>query len=182
MAQNLLSQLKDGETVKGTSQWYKSKKIGKYIGIENTQNKFANIKQNSPNLPINLTPSKFDIILAKDKLTKICAKYITLQQLVTMAPIEKSGLMIEMRTDIYGKILEIGFFTDQNSILNLQQLEEIEDGIKTRSDLVNIKPDIRRYLEGSNFWLIREKFYYVNILKTKQEMERPKHPNRNERN
>ena len=182
MAQNLLSQLKDGETVKGTSQWYKSKKEGKLIILENTQNKFSNVKQSSPNLPINLTPSKFDIIFDKAQLTKICSQYIDIQQLETMLIGNKySGINIDIRTDLTGKILEVGFYTEQNSLLKLQQIEQIENEIKKRN-LVTIKPEMLRYLEGSNFWLIYPKIYYDDLLKVKQEMERSTRPIRNERN
>lgn len=113
-AQYVLSELSDGQTAKGTNQWYKVKYEGKLIVIENTQNKFANVKQNSPNLPINLRPSKFDITLDKVQLTKICSQYIDIQQLETMLTGNKyNGINIDIRTDLTGKILEVGFYTEK---------------------------------------------------------------------
>jgi hypothetical protein len=169
MAQKLLSQLNADETAKGINLWYMAKKDGKLIVVENTQNKFANVKQNSPNLPINLRPSKFDIFFDKTQLTNLCAKYITLQQLETMNLIEGSGLLINIRTDIYGKILEVFFSTEQTSMLSLTQIEQIENNIKASSNLVSTTPEIQKYLQGSNFWLISKKFFYDDILKAKKE-------------
>lgn len=65
--------------------------------------------------------------------------------------------------------------------MKLNQLEKIENKIRSTT-LLTIKPEILKYLEGSNFWLIGNKFYYEDILKAKLEMERPKRPIRNERN
>jgi hypothetical protein len=83
--------------------------------------------------------------------------------------IEGSGLLINIRTDIYGKILEVFFSTEQTSMLSLTQIEQIENNIKASSNLVSTTPEIQKYLQGSNFWLISKKFFYDDILKAKKE-------------
>ena len=169
-AQNLISNLKDGETVQAINQKYKAKKIKKSILIENITNKFTNIKQNSPNVYHHI-PGPPDIAVDKALISKICAKYISKQQLETLAAsTEYAGLMFEIRTDIYGKTLEIAFFTAQNSILSLQQLEQIENEIKI-AKLVHIQPKVLYQLKGSNYWLVSPKIYYDDLLKVKQGME-----------
>jgi hypothetical protein len=170
-AQNLISNLKDGETVQAINQKYKTKKIKKSILIENINNKFTNIKQNSPNVYHHI-PGFPDIVVDEAKLSRICAKYISKQQIETLAAsTEYAGLMFEIRTDIYGKTLEIAFFTAQNSILSLQQLEQIENEIKI-AKLVHIQPKVLYYLEGSNYWQVSPKIYYKYLLKVKQGLER----------
>jgi hypothetical protein len=170
-AQNLISNLKDGETVQAINQKYKTKKIKKSILIENINNKFTNIKQNSPNVYHHI-PGFPDIVVDEAKLSRICAKYISKQQIETLAAsTEYAGLMFEIRTDIYGKTLEIAFFTAQNSILSLQQLEQIENEIKI-AKLVHIQPKVLYELEGSNYWQVSPKIYYKYLLKVKQGLER----------
>jgi hypothetical protein len=171
-AQNLISNLKDGETVQAINQKYKAKKTKKYISIENINNKFTNIKQNSPNVYHHI-PGPPDIVVDKARLSRICAKYMSKQQIETLAASDEyAGLMFEIRTDIYGKTLEIAFFTAQNSILSLQQLEQIENEIKI-AKLVHIQPKVLYELEGSNYWQVSPKIYYDDLLKVKQGMERP---------
>ena len=171
-AQNLISNLKDGQTVKAINQNYKAKKTKKYISIENTNNKFTNIKQNSLNVYHHI-PGPPDIVVDKALLSKIFAKYISKQQLETLAASDEyAGLMFEIRTDIYGKTLEIAFFTDQNSILSLQQLEQIENEVRI-AKLVHIEPKVLYELKGSNYWKVSPLIYYKYLLKVKQGMERP---------
>jgi len=170
-AQNLISNLKDGETVQAINQKYKTKKIKKYISIENINNRFTNIKQNSPKLNIDI-PGNPDIVVDEVKLSRICSKYISKQQLETIVSNDISaGIMFSIRTDIYGKTLEIAFFTEQNSILSLQQLEQIEDEVRI-AKLVHIQPKVLHYLEGSNYWQVRPLILYRELLKVKQGMER----------
>jgi hypothetical protein len=171
-AQNLISNLKDGETVQAINQNYQTKKIKKSILIENINNKFTNIKQNSPNV-YHHRPGYPHIVVDEAKLSRICAKYISKQQIETLAASdENAGLMFSIRTDIYGKTLEIAFFTEQNSILSLQQLEQIENEVRI-AKLVHIEPKVLYQLEGSNYWKVRPLIYYDDLLKVKQGMERP---------
>jgi hypothetical protein len=171
-AQNLISNLKDGETVQAINQNYKAKKTKKYISIENINNKFTNIKQNSPNVYHHI-PGPPDIVVDKALLSKICAKYISKQQLETLAASDEyAGLMFEIRTDIYGKTLEIAFFTEQNSILSLQQLEQIENEVRI-AKLVHIQPRVLHELKGSNYWQVSPLIFYKYLLKVKQGLERP---------
>jgi hypothetical protein len=171
-AQNLISNLKDGETVQAINQKYKAKKIKKYISIENINNKFTNIKQNSPNV-YHHRPGYPHIVVDEAKLSRICAKYMSKQQIETLAASdEHAGLMFEIRTDIYGKTLEIAFFTEQNSILSLQQLEQIENEVRI-AKLVHIEPKVLYQLQGSNYWQESPLIFYKYLLKVKQGLERP---------
>jgi hypothetical protein len=169
-AQTPIAKLKDRSTNKAISQSYLVKKTSKYIDIENIDNKFTNIKQHSPKL-LGSELGFQDIILDNTKLRKICAKYISKQQLEILAAEERyASIMIKIRTDIYGKTLEVGFFTKQNSILSLNQLELIEKEIKT-TKLVSMKPAILPLLEGSNYYLVRPAVHFEDMLKVKLEME-----------
>ena len=179
LAQSLLSNLNDGETAKAINQKYKVKKTEKYITIENINNKFTNVKQNSPKLFGQLLV-KPEIVTNRAQLIKICAKYMSRQQIETLAAGAKyAGLTIIIRTDIYGKTMEVGFFTDQNSILTLQQLEQIENEI-IKAKLVTINPKDLPYLQGSNFWQIDPTIYfYDELLKVKLELENSKQEENN---
>ena len=180
LAQNLLSNLNDGETAKAINQKYKVKKTEKYITIENINNKFTNVKQNSPKLFGQLLV-KPEIVTNRAQLIKICAKYMSRQQIETLAAGAKcAGLTIIIRTDIYGKTMEVGFFTEQNSILTLQQLEQMENEI-IKAKVVTINPKVLPFLEGSNFWQIRPTiFYFYNeLLKVKLELENSKQEENN---
>lgn len=181
LAQNLLSNLNDGETAKAINQKYKVKKTEKYITIENINNKFTNVKQNSPKLfPLASAYGIPEIVTNRAQLIKICAKYMSRQQIETLAAGAKgAGLMIIIRTDIYGKTMEVGFFTEQNSILTLQQLEQIENEI-IKAKLVTINPKDLPYLQGSNFWQIDPTIYfYDELLKVKLELENSKQEENN---
>ena len=168
-AQTPIAELKDGSINKAIIQSYLVKKPSKYIDIENINNKFTNIKQHSPKLFHQLGWP--EIAIDQIKLRKICAKYISKQQLEILAAGEKyAGIMINIRTDINGKTLEVGFFTKQNSILNLNQLELIEQEIKT-TKLVSMKPEILPLLEGSNYYLVWPRIHFEDMLKGKLEME-----------
>jgi hypothetical protein len=172
-AQTKLTDLKDGSINKALNYSYQIKKTIKYIEIDNINNKFTNIKPNSPGL-YGQVLTKPDIVIDMEKISKICAKHISTKQLEILTIGTKyTGLRIIIRTDIYGNTLEIGFFTEQNSILTLNQLEKIENELMT-TKLISMKPEILSLLEGSNFWQIRPKFYYEDLLKVKVEMEASK--------
>jgi hypothetical protein len=171
-AQTKLADLKDGSISTATTQSYHIKITNKKINIDNINNKFTEIKQNSPRL-YGQVLTKPDIVIDMAKLGKICAKYISRNQLETLAGgVKYAGLMIDIRTDINGNTLEVGFFTDQNSILTLNQLEMIEKEI-TLTKLVSMKPEILPLLEGSNFWLVWPKIDFEDMLKIKLKMEAP---------
>ena len=76
--------------------------------------------------------------------------------------------------------MEVGFFTEQNSILTLQQLEQMENEI-IKAKVVTINPKVLPFLEGSNFWQIRPTiFYFYNeLLKVKLELENSKQEENN---
>ena len=181
LAQNLLSNLNDGETAKAINQKYKVKKTEKYITIENINNKFTNVKQNSPKLFLHAHAYGIPTVVTnKAQLNIICAKYMSRQQIETLASGDKgAGLMIIIRTDIYGKTMEVGFFTEQNYILTLQQLEQMENEI-IKAKLVTINPKVLPFLEGSNFWQIDPTIYfYDELLKVKLELENSKQEENN---
>jgi hypothetical protein len=172
-AQIKLTDLKDGSINKALTLNYQIKKTTKYIDIENINNRFTNIKQNSPRLHGQIL-TKPDIVIDMVKLSRICANHISKQQIETLAAgIKYAGLMIDIKTDINGNTLELSFFTEQNSILTLNQLEKIEKELMTIK-LVSMKPEILPLLEGSNFWRITPKIYYEFLLKVKEEMEASK--------
>ena len=169
-AQTPIAELKDGSINKAITQSYLVKKSSKYIDIDNIDNKFTNIKQHSPKL-LGSQLGWPEIIFDNAKLRKICAKYISKQQLEILAAGEKyASLSIDIRTDIYGKTLEVGFGMKQNPILNLNQLELIEKEIKT-TKLVSMIPEILPLLEGSNYILVRPSVHFEDMLKIKLEME-----------
>jgi hypothetical protein len=169
-AQTPIAELKDGSINKAITQRYLVKKPSKYIIIENIDNKFTDIKQHSPKL-LGSQLGWPDIIFDNAKLRKICAKYISKQQLEILAAGEQyASIMIDIRTDMYGKTLEVVFSTKQNSILNLNQLELIEKEIKT-TKLVSMKPAILPLLEGSNYILVWPSVHFEDMLKIKLEME-----------
>lgn len=171
-AQTPVAELKDGSTYKAITQSYLVKIADKKINIDNTNNKFTNIKQNSPNV-FHHIPGPPDIVVDKALLSRICAKYISKQQIETLAASdEHAGLMFSIRTDIYGKTLEIAFFTEHNSILSLQQLEQIENEVRI-AKLVHIQPKVLYELKGSNYWKVSPLIYYKYLLIVKQGMERP---------
>lgn len=172
-AQTKLADLKDGSINKALTLNYQIKKTSKYIDIENINNRFTNIKQNSPRLHGQIL-TKPDIVIDMAKLSRICAKHIKKQQIETLAAgIKYAGLMIDIKTDINGNTLELSFFTEQNSILTLNQLENIEKELMTIK-LVSMKPEILPLLEGSNFWRITPTIIYEDLLKVKLEMEASK--------
>ena len=171
-AQTTIAELKDGSINKAITQSYLVKIADKKINIDNINNKFTNIKQNSPNVYHHI-PGYPHIVVDEAKLSRICAKYISKQQLETLAASDEyAGLMFEIRTDIYGKTLEVAFFTDQNSILSLQQLEQIENEVRI-AKLVHIQPKVLYQLQGSNYWQESPKIYYKYLLKVKQGLELP---------
>ena len=168
-AQTPIAELKDGSINKAITQRYLVKKPSKYIIIENIGNKFTDFKQHSPKLFYQLGFQ--EIAIDQIKLRKICAKYISKQQLEILAAGEKyASLSIDIRTDIYGKTLEVGFGMKQNPILNLNQLELIEKEIKI-TKIVSMKPEILPLLEGSNYYLVRPRIHFEDMLKVKLEME-----------
>ncbi|WP_395626579.1 hypothetical protein [Daejeonella sp.] len=172
-AQIKLIDLKDGSINKALTLNYQIKKTTKYIDIENINNRFTNIKQNSPRLHGQIL-TKPDIVIDMVKLSRICANHISKQQIETLAAgIKYAGLMIDIKTDINGNTLEVSFFTEQNSILTLNQLEKIEKELMTIK-LVIMKPEILPLLEGSNFWRITPTIIYEDLLKIKEEMESSK--------
>ena len=172
-AQIKLIDLKDGSINKAITLNYQIKKTTKYIDIENINNRFTNIKQNSPRL-YGQVLTKPDIVIDMVKLSRICANHISKQQIETLAAgIKYAGLMIDIKTDINGNTLELSFFTEQNSILTLNQLEKIEKELMT-TKLVSMKPEILPLLEGSNYLRITPKIYYEFLLKVKEEMEASK--------
>lgn len=177
-AQTKLADIKDGTVNKAIKESYRVRKTSKYVIIDNINNKFTNVKQNTPNY-FGLILEKPDIVIDQALLSKICAKYISRQQLEKLAAgVKYAGLMIEIKTDIYGKTLELGFVTDLNPIISLEQIEQIEKEIKT-TKLVNIKPEIVKLLEGSNFWQIRPTIHYEDLLKFTIEMEVSKQKDNN---
>ena len=171
-AQTTITELKNGSINKAISQSYSVKITDKRISIENINNRFTNIKQNSPKLYGHI-PGPPDIVLDEEQLNKICLKYINKKQLQTLVSNDIYALlMINIRTDIYGKILELNFFTDQNSILSIQQLEQIENEIKS-TKLVSITPETSIRLEGSNYWRLWPFILYDDLLNLNQGIERP---------
>jgi hypothetical protein len=171
-AQTPIAELKDGSTNKAISQSYSVKITDKRISIENINNRFTNIKQNSPKLYGHI-PGPPDIVLEEEQLSTIFLKYISRKQLEALVASDiYAGLMIDIRTDIYGKILELDFFTAKNSVLTLQQLEQIENEIKS-TKLVTITPETSIRLEGSNYWRLWPFILYDDLLNINQGMERP---------
>ncbi len=169
-AQTPIAELKDGSINKALNLNYQIKKTTKYIDIENINNRFTNIKQNSPRLHGQIL-TKPDIVIDVVKLSRICANHISKQQIETLAAgIKYAGLMIDIKTDINGNTLEVSFFTEQNSILTLNQLEKIENELMT-TKLISMKPEILPLLEESNFWRITPTIIYEDLLKVKLEME-----------
>jgi len=166
-AQKKIAALSDNVITKAKLETYMIKKEKQKVTIENSNNKFANIKQSSPNLPINISLRPYYIKLDIQELTKICAKHINTNDLETLADVKYAGISIDLRTNTNGKVLEISFFTDGNSILSLQQIEGIEYDIKT-SNIVNIKPEAEKYLKNSNFVLVDTAIYFDDILKVKK--------------
>jgi hypothetical protein len=171
-AQTTIAELKDGSINKAISQSYLVKIADKRISIGNINNRFTNIKQNSPKLYGHI-PGPPDIVLEEEQLSKIFLKYISRKQLETLVSNDISArIMIDIKTDIYGKILELDFFTAKNSVLTLQQLEQIENEIKS-TKLLSITLETSIRLEGSNYWRLWPFIYYDDLLKVKQGLERP---------
>lgn len=169
-AQKKIASFTENEIVKTNMGSYKIKKANKKVTIENTSNRLSNVKQNSPNLPINMKLNPYYIKLDLTQLTKICSKYISLEDIKGLSQTTNAGLFIEIRTDLKGKVLEVSFFTDENSILDLQQLESIENDIKSVK-LIAIKPEADKYTKGSNFLLVDAKIYFEDMLKVKRTMQ-----------
>lgn len=167
-AQRNIASLESNAAVKANLESYIVVKQHRKVSIENIKNKLNGVKQNSPNLPLNISLRPYYIKLDLQQLTIILAKNIAIREMESLANIKNAGILIDLRVDVTGKILEVSFFTDDNSTLNLKQLEIIENEIKKASQLIVIKPEIERYIKGSNFLLVDTKIYFENILKIKR--------------
>ena len=166
-AQKKIATLPDNVATKAMLETYLIKKEQKKVTIENSKNKFANIKQSSPNLPINIAITPYYFRPDLKELTMICARNITLKELENLATNKYAGLTIDLRTTVDGKVLELSFFTDDTSILNLQQLENIEHEIKANNPII-IRSGVEAYVKGSNFLRITSKIYFDDMLKVKK--------------
>jgi len=166
-AQQKIATLSDNITTKAKLETYTIKKEQQKATIENSKNKLANVKQSSPNMPIGIALVPYYVKIDLKELTKICAKHISLNELESLTTSKHANIFIDMRTSIEAKVLEVSFFTDQNSILNLKQLESIENEIKTKN-LITIKPEAERYIKGSNFLRINAIIYFDDVLKVKK--------------
>lgn len=166
-AQKKIASINNNITIKAHNENYTITKKQKKVTIENSKNKLSLVRQNSPNLPINMSLRPYYIRLDIEQLTKIFAENIPLKTLESLSLIKNSGISIDLRTDVTGKILEVSFFTDEDSILDLRQLEYIENEIKT-AKLITIKSEIERYIKGSNFLLVDTRLIFSEILKVKK--------------
>lgn len=165
MAQKKIALLNDNSIVKLNSENFIINKEKGMVTIEKTSNKLSKIKQSSPNLPLNfnLYPSvKIDF----PKLTQICAENISINELEKLSQIKQASLFIRIRSNIYGKPLEVLFFTDANSSLNIEQLDKIEKAI-FKEKIISVKPEISKYLAGSNFLVNDAMIYFEDMLKVK---------------
>ncbi|WP_316769431.1 hypothetical protein [Pedobacter frigiditerrae] len=168
-AQKKIASIDNNVTLKADLENYTVKKQQKKATIENTKNKLGSVRQVSPNLPINISLRPYYIKLDLQQLTKILAINIPLKELESLASNKNAGISIDLRTELTGRVLEVSFFTDENSILNLKQLELIESEIK-EAKLVTVKPEIEKYIRGSNFLLVDTRIVFEDILKAKKTM------------
>jgi len=102
------------------------------------------------------------------QLTKICAEIIPIGDLEELTKIKNSGLLIDILSDVKGNILEVRFFTANNSILTVNQLEQIEVAIKKAIKIVTINPESQPYLRGSNFISNNVTIWFSDIIKLKK--------------
>lgn len=169
VAQKKITNLKNNTIEKGIINRYTIKKDTHGVSLNNIANKFTGITQVSPNMAANET-NLFSPLDRKNmlvQLTKICADIITLSQLEELIKIDNSGLLITIKTDIEGKPLELEFYTKTNSILSLNQLENIEKEI-LQHFTIKLAPYTVNVVKGSNFLKFDFKIYFINILKHKK--------------
>lgn len=165
VAQKKISSLGDNSVIKAKALQYSVKKEQNFVAIENSANKFTNVKQRSPNMSVTTNLYGSDIKVDYGQITKICAAAIPLQDLEKL-PL-RSSILITIKSDIQGNPLEVSFFTDGNSALTLSQLEEIETSIK-KSLKISIRPEVNRLIQGSNFLAIDINVAIPDILKAKK--------------
>ena len=164
-AQKKIAEIPNNTVVKSKSEKFFVKKVDDKVYIENSANKLSQVKQSSPNLgtSINLSPYvKIDF----DRITKICAQHISVNELETLSKIKQASLFIRIRSDITGKAIEMVFFTDATSILNIQQLDRIEAALLAEK-VISVKPEISKFLAGSNFLVNDAIIFFADMLKMK---------------
>lgn len=139
------------------------------MSLKNTTNKFTDVKQISPNMAPNETNllAPLDRKKAVAQITKICAEIITLNQLEELSKINNSGLLITIKTNVEGRPLELEFYTKANSILTLNQLENIEKEI-LQNVIIKLASYTTKVIKGSNFLTFDYKIYFENMLKAKK--------------
>ncbi|MES2418233.1 MAG: hypothetical protein V4541_08580 [Bacteroidota bacterium] len=168
LAQKEISALSDNSLVKAKRIQYHIKKLQKIITIDNIANKLTNIKQSSPNIPLNATSFDFyykNLDLAQ--IIHICADALSLEQIEEMLKTKNSSIFINIKSNLGGVPLEITFAVDKNSILSLKQIEEIEINIK-KQIRITFKPEATRYLKDSNFMVSNPSIWFTDILKAKK--------------
>lgn len=164
-AQKTVSKIENG-LVKGKLITYRvNQSIPSFISIENNSNKLSNLKPIAPNWPANVASFK-KITIDEKLLAAICAEALQPEKVkrLPMGPID--ALAIRIKADANGKPMEISFLTEQNSILTIEELENIEMDIK-KSILLYIAPDFKRYLIGANFIVFDAQVFYKEILAAK---------------
>ena len=167
-AQKKIAALSDNVITKAKLESYMIKKEQQKVTIENSNNKLTNIKQTSPNLPFNIPLIPYYVKPNLQELKIIFAKYMTIKELENLSINSFAGISIDIRCNTTGKIREVLFFTDKNSILSLEQLENIEHDIITTKNMITIKPEAERYIKGSNFLLVDTRLVFSDILKVKK--------------
>ncbi|RYF10235.1 MAG: hypothetical protein EOO42_22880, partial [Flavobacteriales bacterium] len=115
VAQKKIASIDNNITLKAYTENFTVRKQQKKATIENAKNKLNSVRQVSPNLPINMSLRPYYIKLDLQQLTKILADNIPLRDLESLANIKNAGISIDLRTDVTGKVLEVSFFTDENS-------------------------------------------------------------------
>lgn len=149
-AQQKIANIKDQDVVKTKFSQYKIRKDNKTATIENVGNKLSNVDQLSPNLPKNINLgniTKYD----ENEILKILVNIISQNQIQEAVNKRKNAaLFIRVKSNLEGVPIELEFLTDENSNINLSQIQDIETAI--RSNLrIKIDKKLDKFLKGSNF-------------------------------
>lgn len=136
------------------------------IIIINKENKFSDIKAISPNLPkgfIIVQNKTFD----KEFIIEACASSLSMNTINSLKVKYGAALFINIRIDKNGLPLEMEFITNKNSLINGEEIEEIESKIMKSPFKVRFLNRIENYLNGMNYFELLLPIYYSDLLKVK---------------
>ncbi|WP_426326587.1 hypothetical protein [Pedobacter sp. R-06] len=166
-AQQPIAKISEGK-IKVSGETFNVKKDNnKLTVIRNVTNKLSDVEQYAPHLPQEARVN-YHMTVDKKLLTKICADAIPLSTLRKL-PIGANGfLLLISKVNPLGAILEIKFVLESNSLLTLNELQEIEEKLKSAQFKIKFDKEIQHYIKDANYFPIDLYVSYADMLKAKE--------------